>query len=86
MYELEDVTANNLEDMELFVKMNPYLVVDSLNQEKMLTRAYKRWRTDISEGKNNLFWKIGLLFDNDIKLTFFDKDFKFDDYIGEANL
>jgi hypothetical protein len=31
VYELEDVTAKNLEDMEMLAKMNPYVVAEPVN-------------------------------------------------------
>ena len=37
VYELEDITANNLEDMELFVRMNPYVLVEGVSGERELS-------------------------------------------------
>lgn len=98
-YELEDITAKNLEDMEMFVKMNPYVVIDQIitkdegssnimreGGESNFTQGTTTWRTETSQGKTNLFWKIGLIFRHSLSVSLYDKDIKLDDFIGQGRL
>lgn len=73
--------------------MEPYVVMDilsnsfnqkylkSLNAMKDIRRSYV---TETGQGKNNLFWKVGLIVDGNVKLSVLDRDLKYDDEVGEV--
>ena len=71
--------------MQLFVKMKPYIILERILQKnEENSQIMRRFITETAEGKQNVFWKLGLILNHDIKLTLMDKDMKFDDYIGEV--
>lgn len=73
--------AIDLLDTEYFVKMTPYVEIDTYNQE--------RWPCYISElglGRENIYWKLGLITEHPINFIIKDKDMFFDDLIGNAVL
>ena len=68
-------------DTEYFVKMKPFIEMETLNKDK-----WPLFLSDFGLGKENIFWKLNLITDQEINFIFKDKDMFFDDLIGNAVL
>jgi hypothetical protein len=68
-------------DTEYFVKMKPYIEVETLNKEK-----WPLYISDFGLGKENIFWKLNIITEHPLNFIFKDKDMFFDDLIGNAIL
>jgi hypothetical protein len=76
--EISNIQAKIYEDTELFAQMTPYIIINN------------QYITNIGLGKDDLFWKVSLLFPissaftTNLSFIVQDKDMFFDDYIGNT--
>lgn len=52
------IQASDLIDTEYFVKMKPFMEIETLNKQN-----WPCFRSDIGLGKENFFWKLGIISD-----------------------
>lgn len=81
MREITSVEGHDLMDTQYFVKMKPYVEIETSNQER-----WPLYISDFGLGKENIYWKLNIISADMLNFIVKDKDMFFDDLIGNALL